>query len=216
MPETETYTIRLGGEWLLEDLYQFPRTFEQVYFAVYSLDPTLEEIEADKITRIYRAFPWQGGYSAVNFYNDLKYLTPKRQRPKVISIEYSSPGSMELALFVLIALQVENIVKSACKSMTHINKLYGDIVKGMQQRELMRLKIQIQQVKLKKEEAEFIEKSAKAMSRALGFSNVAELNKRTGHPYITLKILLSLFRRVRVLAEYQNKGKATLDTEEGV
>lgn len=106
-----TYTIDIGGEWSLEDLYVFPRTYEQVYFLIYSLLPAHYDLDVERIEHAYRAFPWQGGYSAVNFYNHLKYVTPPRERPQVILINYSSPGWLELGIILTVALNVERIIK---------------------------------------------------------------------------------------------------------
>ncbi|HWD26627.1 MAG TPA: hypothetical protein VG387_05655, partial [Rhizomicrobium sp.] len=71
MADEEIFKIGLDGDWSLEDLYVFPRAFEQVYFAMYSLSTELGEFQAERVQRAYEIFPWQGGYSAVNFYNQL-------------------------------------------------------------------------------------------------------------------------------------------------
>src|SRR5207248_3759476 len=92
---SETYTIHIEGKWSLEDLYVLPRTFEQVYFMVYSLFPEHDDFTLERIQHTYEAFPWQGGYSAVNFYDQLKHITPKRERPQIASIHYGSPGWIE-------------------------------------------------------------------------------------------------------------------------
>jgi len=91
-----TYRIKLDGEWSLEDLYVFPRTYEQVYLLFYSLSPDIVEIDLDRMEHAYSAFPWQGGYSAVDFYGQLKYSTRKQFRPEIESIEYHSPGHLDL------------------------------------------------------------------------------------------------------------------------
>jgi hypothetical protein len=206
--EIETFKIGLDGEWSLEDLYLFPRTYEQVYFLVYSLSDELDEYQLDRIKWAYEAFPWQGGYSAVNFYNQLKFATPKNERPWVFSIEYSSPGTLELGLLITIALNVRQIVKIVSETIKIANKTYSDVVREMQKRKLMRLKTKRAELAFRKSEIRFIEESAKKMAKALGISNFEELNARTGNSYRTLKILLSLYRRVRTLAEYQNRKKA--------
>ncbi len=91
-----TYTIHIKGEWSLEDLFVFARTFEQVYFLIYSLMPEHNEAALERIHHAYHAFPWQGGYSAVNFYDELRYATPERERPQIASIQYGSPGWFEI------------------------------------------------------------------------------------------------------------------------
>ena len=87
------YLIRMDGRWTLDDLYRFPRTYEQVYFALDALVPSETHADEERVARAFQAFPWQGGYSAVNSYNQLKFATPFEIRPKVASIQYASAGS---------------------------------------------------------------------------------------------------------------------------
>jgi hypothetical protein len=78
---------------------------------------------------------------------------------------------------------------------------------GLEQRKLLRLKVRRAELALKKQELRFIEQSLRQMSKIINLPIVKELNSRTGHPYIALKVLLSLYRRVRTLANYQNEGR---------
>lgn len=210
---SETYTIHIEGKWSLEDLYVFPRTFEQVYFMVYSLSPEHDDFTGERIQHTYEAFPWQGGYSAVGFYNQLKSMTPKRERPQIASIHYGSPGWIELALMLSTALAVERLVKSIANTIDHAHSVYNRIIRGLSERRLLRLEEQRQELQFKREELEYIDFCLSQMSKLLGFKNIDEINSRTGHPYISLKILLSLYRRVRTLVKYEVKGKAKFDNE---
>jgi hypothetical protein len=205
--DSARYPIRIDGKWSLEDLYVFPRAYEQVYFAVYSMLPGHDESDLERIHSAYRSFPWQGGYSAVNFYNQLKYVTPPKQRPQIVSIRYHSPGWIELALVLAVAVAVEKIIKSIGNSVGNANEVYGQIMRGMQERKLLRLEVKRKELDFKKAELEFIERASSSMARLFGFKDIQEIHSRTGHPYLTLKILLSLYRRVRTLIEYEQKGK---------
>ena len=80
-------------------------------------------------------------------------------------------------------------------------------MRGSQNRKLLRLKVNEEELRLEKLQIEFIEYSLKKMAGILGVDDIEELNRKTGHPYKTLKILLSVFRRVRTLADYQIRGK---------
>jgi hypothetical protein len=108
-----TYPILMDGRWTLEDLYKFPRTYEQAYFALDALTPSESEADFDRVDRALKAFPWQGGYSAVNFYNQLKYATPIDARPEVLSIQYASPGAITLSLILEQAELLAAIVGAA-------------------------------------------------------------------------------------------------------
>jgi hypothetical protein len=208
--ERDRYLVHIEGRWSLEDLYVFPRAYEQVYFAVYSMLPGHDEIALERIHNAYRAFPWQGGYSAVNFYNQLKYVTPSKERPEIASIQYHSPGWIELVLLVGVALAVEKIVRAIASSIDHANGVYDRIVRGLQERKLLRLEAKRKQLEFRKAELQFIKEASEAMASLFGFKNLNEIHERTGHPYLTLKILLSLYRRIRTLVQYEEKGKATL------
>lgn len=74
----------------------------------------------------------------------------------------------------------------------------------------MRISVKRQEITLKRDQLHFVEESAESLSRLLGFKNLDELHNFTQNPLATLKILLSLYRKVRTLAKYESKGKANL------
>ena len=128
------HKIAIDGEWYLDDLYVFPRTYEQVYFLLYSLLPHDDGHINERIQRAYSAFPWQGGYSAVNFYNQLKYTTPREERPHIISMRYASPGYIELGLIVSVAVAVAKLVKAIASAIRETNSAYHEVYTGLQKR----------------------------------------------------------------------------------
>lgn len=123
----ESYKINLDGIWTLEDLYIFPHALEQVYFLLWSIRGKHDEIDDERIVRAYETFPWQGGYSAVNFYNQLKFVIPKRNRLRVLSIKYELPGWIEIAVIAIVAANLARIVKSVASAIRHCNSVYHEI-----------------------------------------------------------------------------------------
>jgi hypothetical protein len=71
----------------------------------------------------------------------------------------------------------------------------------------MRIEDRRRQLDFRREEIQFVEQSLTQMAAILGFKNIKEINEHTGNPYVSLKIMLSLYRRVRTLADYERKGK---------
>jgi|SRR5689334_24708706 len=120
-PKGAKYRINIDGDWELADLYIFPRAFEQAYYLFYSLLPGHDEWDVERIEHAYSSFPWQGGYSAVNFYNQLRYIVPQRHRPELIAFNYSSPGFMELGLTLAVVITIGKVVKSVASSINEIN-----------------------------------------------------------------------------------------------
>ena len=116
-------------------------------------------------------------------------------------------------MMVSIALAVERMVKSMANTVDHAHNVYNRIMRGLSERKLLRLDAKRQELQFRREELEYIEFCLSQMSKLLGFKSIDEINSRTGHPYLSLKILLSLYRRVRILVDYEAKGKARFDNE---
>src|SRR3989304_2277414 len=69
-PVTGTRRLRPDGDWGLLELSDFGRRYLQAYSLFYSLQfgysvesPTFR---VEGLRRVYRAFPWRGGWSAVD------------------------------------------------------------------------------------------------------------------------------------------------------
>lgn len=210
MTNYERYQIKIDSRWSLEDLYVYPRAYEQVYFALEALVPAEDEVADERIERAFQAFPWRGGYSAVNFYNQLKYATPKNRRPVVMQMQYASPGFIELFLSLPLAVQIAGAVSSIAASILACNRAYNQIHADLQRRKLLRLDVELKRIELTRQEIALIADSSETMAKIMGLPSVDIINERTGNPLISLKILLSVYRRIRTLAEYENKGKAHL------
>jgi hypothetical protein len=208
-----TYPIHMDGRWTLEDLYKFPRTYEQAYFALDALIPSESQVDFERVDRAFKAFPWQGGYSAVNFYNQLKYATPIRARPEILSIEYASPGAITLTLILEQAQLLAAIVGTVAGSITVCNALYNKIMNDLQRRKLLRIKVERENVALGRDELALISEYNREMATMLQIGTPDALDERTGRPLVSLKILLSVYRRVRTLADYRNRGKALLSQD---
>jgi hypothetical protein len=115
--QSSNYIITIGGIWSLNDFYELPHVFEQAYVfncAVFQVEMTTT---FERLNEVFLSYPWRGGYSAVNFYNSLGKHIPAHFRAKIKSIQYASPGGIELIVVipavVAIAKLVDIIVKSA-------------------------------------------------------------------------------------------------------
>lgn len=212
MDNYDNYKIKIDERWSLEDLYVYPRAYEQVYFAFEALLPTEDKSVDGRIERAFRAFPWQGGYSAVNFYNQLKYATPKDNRPTVTEMKYASPGFIELYLSLPLAVHIASAVTAVAGSIFTCNKVYNQIHTDLQRRKLLRMEVEQKRIQLTKDQLNLVVESSEILANMMGIESAEAIHSRTKDPLISLKILLSVYRRIRTLAEYQNKSKAKLRT----
>lgn len=215
MDEYSDYRIHIDRRWSLEDLYRFPRAYEQVYFAFEALRPARDRDTEDRIERAFRAYPWRGGYSAVSFFNELRWATPKRQQPSITSIQYASPGWLEILLNLPIAFHIGGVVTSVAGSLGICNKVYHQIHSDLQKRKLLRIEVERKKISLSREELRLIKEGSAAMADILRLEAIETLDDRTKDPLVSLKILLSVYRRVRLLAEYQRRGKADFEVPDG-
>ncbi|MGH8531507.1 MAG: hypothetical protein ACREV1_01975 [Gammaproteobacteria bacterium] len=210
-PRRGTQRLALDGDWTLFEFSQFARAYSQAYSVLYSLDPTLspdpEDEEFERIRHLYNAFPWRGGYSAVNFYESLRCRVPKQDRPAIKSIRYESPGWIELSLIVGVALSIKSIIKSFAGSVKQVNSTYHEIYKGMQNRKLTDLDIKRGEIELTREQRRFARESADELAERMHFERLAQLKELSDNEVASLKILLSLFRRSRDLWKIEQQGR---------
>jgi hypothetical protein len=210
-PEVGDYVLPIDQRWNLADLSGFPRVYEQIYdFLASFYIPKLHGVSDEDdtgISYIFRSFPWQGGYSAVNFYNSLRSKTPRAWRPTIRSIHYASPGAIELTMAATVAFSLKTIVGHVVAAAEEINKRYG---KGIIDRKLQKIKIREKELELDKADVRFAIESSEALAKALGFEDLAALHRRTGNPVASLRILLSFYRRVRSLSSFVKSGKANI------
>jgi len=210
--DVENIKLYINGRWELTDLNILTRVYIQVYGLIYSLDVADDYVE-EEIQYIYGKYPWRGGYSAVNFYQNLFSKMPREYRPRIESIQYASPGFIELSQLVEVAKDISLIVGSVSVALLAGNKTYSSIQKGIRKRKLSKFDLRSEELKLMEQERTFIHKSVKDISQVMGVrkETLAKLYFRTeNNELAVLKIWSSLYRRARDLAKLQNKQQLNL------
>lgn len=209
--------LRLDGRWNLEELSEATRDYIQLYGFAYSFLPDLPSARREEIDYIYGKFPWRGGYSTVNFFNQLFHKIPPKFRPEVERIQYASPGFIELSELLLVAATVAGIVKAVCTTINTAHDTYRRIQKGSAEHKLSQINLTKEQLELTQRQVAFCENSAKQLVQIFGLTETQEqlIDQRVqGNPVMKLKILLSVFRRVKPLAEKQSEGKLEVTGKE--
>lgn len=152
---------------------------------------------------------WRGGFSTVNFFNDLFHKIPREQRPEVRQIQYACPGFIELNELAEVAFFVGVIVKSVCYSGKQVHDLYRSIQKESINLKLSKINLTNEELKLTERQIEFCKSNSKALEDIFGLTEEQSTlfdKKVRGNQAMKLKILLSVFRRVEPLAEKQSEG----------
>lgn len=209
--------LLLDGRWSLEDLSKATKDYTQLYGFAYSLLTDLSTVRREEIDSIYGKFPWKGGYSTVNFFNQLFHKIPPPHRPEVMRMQYASPGFIELYEVLIVAGIVATIVKTVCATINTVNDTYRKIQKDSIKHKLSQIDLTKEILELTERQVIFCENSAKSLVKAFGLTEEQEqlIDTRTqGNPIMKLKILLSVFRRVEPLAKKQSEGKIKITGNE--
>lgn len=198
-PGVGIHQLEMDGEWGLADLSGFGRQYNHLYAVLYSLlfyiadlsdvdEPSGWDWRDERAVHVYRAYPWRGGYSAVNFYQSLLAQIPKDERPRIVRIEYASPGLLEVALVEVIArCSIKHIVTVVSDTFLKINATYSQIHRDMHERRLMRISAKREEIALTREQQEFARVSSERLATQMGFEHLEDLRRVTGNDVATLK-----------------------------
>jgi hypothetical protein len=210
MATEKSYRVLLNQDWELEDLYEFPHALLQCYTFIYCLDSELQPRDRERINYALREYPWRGGYSYVNIYTVFKHQVPISDRPRIKSIQKSSPGWIDLLLNVDVAHKVAAAVTTlsgaAVAAVAAYKKCYSLILNLNAERRSE----QAQRLVKSAAEMKAVNAMCVELAKHLGFKSLKELHEHTGDPEISMKLLLAHYRRMSVMVEYSKEGKATL------
>lgn len=210
MEDRKAYRVLLNDEWELEDLYEFPHALSQCYAFIYCLDSPLEPRDRERINFSLREYPWRGGYSYVNIYTVFKNQIPGIDRPKIKSIQKSSPGWLDLFLNTNVAAQVAAAVSTLSGAAVAAAAAYKKAYNLLLSINAARRKSGVEKMKATASEMKAFNEVCVELAKNMGFKNLKDLHDHTGDPEISMKLLMTHYRRMLVLVEYEQAGKATL------
>ncbi|MFA7944048.1 hypothetical protein ACEK06_16475 [Pseudomonas brenneri] len=207
---TDNVRLLLDGRWSLEELAATGRAYNQVYSFAYTLLPDLAQARLSEVRYVYANLPWRGGYSTVNFFFNIFKKIPHEAQPQIKQIKYASPGFIELAEILAVAIVVSRFVKTVCSMLIVANDTYRHIQKGVIEHQLNKATANLKELELAERQRTFCERSSKQLSEVLGMTDEEQSTLDTrvnGNQLMKLKLLLSVFRRVEPLAVKQKEGK---------
>ena len=210
--------LKLDKEWDMQELASLSKLYIQCYSLVYSLsgfeiDSTDEKV-IDWFQGTYVKYPWRGGFSTVNFYHSLYAKVPYAERPQIKEIQYASPGHIKLKEALLVAGMLAGIVVAVTSSIDDIHDTYNKIQKGLSERKLTKLEVQIKELELDSARLKFVQESKKELidSMKIPEKMQSELRRRSeGNELMELKILMSFHRRVEPIAIMQSNGMLAVE-----
>jgi len=205
--------LRLDKQWDMEEFATLSKLYIQCYSLVYSLSgikvDSNDERVIDWFQGTYAKYPWRGGFSTINFYSALYSKIPHAERPLIREIQYASPGFIKLSEVLVVAGILAGIVAAVTTSIEDVYDAYNTIQKGMSERKLTKLEIEIKELKLDESRLEFVKKSKEILIKKMKIpeSMQSELARRSSeNDLMELKIIMSFLRRLEPLTRMQQEG----------
>ncbi|WP_051901466.1 hypothetical protein [Methylotenera sp. L2L1] len=213
MANEKNYGILIDGDWSLEDLMNFSRLYFQNYSFIYCLDTEAVDIAPSRIKSVLETYELRDGLSYVNMYDIFRSHIAINEKPQVKSIQYNSPGWIELALNPDVALQVAKSMGIYIATMAStggglyvsyqkLHKIYIDLKNR-------RIKEKNNILKLEKDQIALVNKLNDELAKGLGFNSLAELDKHTKDIEESSKLIMAHYRRIEKMAKYVNAKKAS-------
>ena len=209
MNQPKTYRILLDGQWSLEDLMNFSRIYFQNYSFLYCLDTEAVDIASTKISSVLHKYELRDGLSYVNIYDIFRSNIAEEDRPQVKSIQYASPGWIDLALNPDVAMQFAKVLGiylgipiAIAETYKRLHKIYSDL-------NIKRKKTKNMSLKLDQAQVKYANQLNIELAKGLGFKSLAELDKHTKDTEESSKLLMAHYRRIKKVAKFVQDGKAS-------
>lgn len=204
----ERYQIALDGRWSFEEFGKLPHLYIQIYSAVYALDLD-RRANHGRIETAIQSYPWRGGFSSVNFFTVLHNAVPRHDRPRIAAMQYASPGFVELALAADVATRIRELVLMYLEHALYWEQRYKVHYEYMGRRAMLRDGADIEIEELTDDDRAVLDEATDVMAQLWGSSLTATVAKWAPTPVVRVKVLHSMYRRLRQLAQFQLKHLAS-------
>lgn len=205
---TKLKKVHIDGRWGIEDLRKFSDLVQDAYAFVFALTGAGAASTKQRMDALFKKYPWRGGFSSVNFFDDLYKQIPTPERAQVRSIQYASPGTIELKMNEDVANSIRGFVTELNEPDSLATKEYTDIRTMLKSRGwLGKAK---EDLELTNQDEKMLLIFVNRLAKAFGLETNANdiVGFANSDPLGAVKILLAYYRRLAGLADYVATGKA--------
>ncbi|EFB3617493.1 TPA: hypothetical protein OF616_002773 [Escherichia coli] len=202
---TSSYMLGLDNQLFINDLSEIPKIFEQLYSFHYGLAHLGRISIRNTMLRLMGS--WTGGFSAVNIFTGLKNVIPVLHRPEVSSLQYNSPGHIELNLLPDLAQSVQDVSVRVENEFIYdrLEKIYKNNYTYFKDKDLSGFDegggIELRNID--SETTENLRKRVRIFFRCLGWKTYqAQFDMIGAHPLQQLRAVMAYYRRLKTLREY--------------
>lgn len=201
-------TVHIDGRWGIEDLRKFSDLVQDAYAFVFALTGAGTKSTRQHMESLFRKYPWRGGFSSVNFFDDLYRLIPSPERAQVKRIKYASPGFIELKMDEGVANSIRNFVEDLNEPDSAAKKEYEEVRSILKRRGwLGKAKDDLE---LTDQDETMLLQFVTRLAETFGMRSYVDeiVAFANSDPLGAVKILLAYYRRLAGLADYVATGKA--------
>lgn len=200
-------TILLEGEWDATKLSELQRRYTNVYsfLSVFSLADRI----AFAVEGVFKNYRWRGGYIYKTAYDRIEHFVLHVARPKLIAVQYASPGYMRFRVDDNSADGVRKAVAAFKEQKANVDPLYHELHEILL--DYSKRLDTLEPLTSDEEKAydSSLSKPNKDLAEALGISlpkvmKVAENHRAAGF------VLASYYRRLREFDSFQADERAQL------
>lgn len=210
----DVYPIYIDKKWFFDDFSLVERVFTQLYAFIYNLENVGGLVAEERVQQAFVSYPWRGGFSAVHFYDSLRNAIPSIHEPRVSSFKFASPGAIKLELLKEVASTTGDLIDHFGNNTDEIAKAYDEARKYLRNAGLLKIPDSDVNINLlvtdstKRDIADLFNSLATKLDMNMF---ATEIEKLTGNPLISLKILLSFYRRIEKINKFQMNAKLSFD-----
>ena len=174
IPPPEPYRLHMDGEWDIPLLVTFGREYMQVYSFLYVLESAARgnEFQKARLRLALHAYPWKGGWSAVDFFQYLVSTVPPQHRFRIRSIQYGSPGFIEILVGIIL---VAHAIKASVGAFRETDSAYHERYKHLRKRSMWKMDAREASSTLTRGELAEVEEITRGLSEELRLQDYDEL-----------------------------------------
>lgn len=205
--ENKLKAIHIDGRWGIDDLRKFSDLVQDSYAMVYALSGKGTASVKQRIGSLFQRYPWRGGFSSVNFFDDLYSKIPRADRADIRSIQYASPGKIEFRMNKSVAESIRKIVADINHKDSKAKTAYDDVQKWLRDKKwLGKAQSDLRLTPIDKKD---LTERLGMLCSALGLNSRTDdiLELAQADPLGAVKIILAYYRRLKGLADYVATGK---------
>lgn len=199
--DAHDHALLLDGEWESDELTELFSSYRGCYLALYAYGADRPD---DYLTHV-RNHPWKDGFSAMHFYKTLLARTPPEHRPRLQKIGLSSPGYVRWTVDSAAAAVVRQSVENYQRDREAIHS-----VAARARRYLTDNRLNEDGVQPTDEQSATIQVFFEDLCAVLPTLNAKLILRTHLKPFVCLKIVLSIQRRLKWLYDMSERNRLQL------